>query len=183
MEPRGQCQHERDLHQFAWLYLQAAQLQPALRAFAHMAHPQHGREQRDRNRVKRPGQPRDQADIHQGDADHQHDADCEPNQVAAGERLSRTPGRRIQRDITDARQRAEQQDIEPADLQQLVRDSERWFGPKQTAVGQHASGSVIRALDRVNKRRMNAAATSNFLVVAQNALDGGGTRDPNDRGS
>ncbi len=130
VEPRRQRQHQRDLHQFRRLDLQAAQVDPALRALAGMAVAHHQHQQHQRDQITRPGQPRDEADIDQRDADHQHQAGGEAQHMARGVRLRRTARGAEQRDVADAGQRAEQRHIQPVHLPDLGAEIERGLAPQ-----------------------------------------------------
>ena len=103
VEPRRQRQHQRDLHQLRRLDLQAAELDPALRALADMPVARHHHQQRERDAIARPSQPRDEADIDQRDADHQHQAGGKPQHVPRRIRLGCATGGAVQRGVADRR--------------------------------------------------------------------------------
>ena len=117
MEPGGEHQHEGDLHQFGWLQLQAADVDPALRALADMAHAQHQHEQRHGQGIEWPGEAGDEADVHGGQAEHHHEAKGEADGLFGGIGLGRAAASRIKRHVSDPGEGADQQDIEPGYLE------------------------------------------------------------------
>ena len=171
VEPGRQRHHQPDLGQLARLQLQPPDLDPALRPLPHMPDPQDQHQQRDRPAIDQPPHPRDQPDVHHGDAQHHHQPEAEADDVLLRVGLRAPPRRRIQRHIADAGQQAQQHNIGPADLPQLGGQPERRLGPDQPAGGDHdrtatraPGGSVCPAGSRVSTSimmsRPNGAAAA-----------------------
>ena len=143
VEPSSQRHHQGDLHQLGRLQLQAANIDPALRPLADMADLQHQHQQGERHAIKRPGQPRENADIHQRQAQHHHQAETKPYRLAGRIGFRRAPSRGIQRRIAHSCQGTEQQDVEPGNLEQLGRQAERRLGADQPPFVDHSRATPI----------------------------------------
>ncbi len=119
-----QRQDQRDLHQLRRLQLDEAEIDPALCPHADRAAHLDGDEQGEGDGEDDVGAAQPEADIDQGDTDHQADGNGKAHHLARRPGLHIAIGRRIEHGEAEAGDRREQQQQPPIEAPQLLREGQ-----------------------------------------------------------